>query len=124
MTIARPSSSGMSTLQVGIVLLGLVVTLIAVNLVPRGPINQNAIDNWWATHHQGCTEEYWGWPFAAYSKYPNGYVNPNAILPWDIDPVYSGWDPIGLLGDLMILLAVCSIATLGMRRRRPAERQE
>jgi hypothetical protein len=78
-------------------LAGLAVALFAgLNFLPHGPVNQSPEQNPVA-RHQTCTEKYWGFPFPIYSRYGGGgYVSPLEFLPWDVDPIWSQWHPLGI----------------------------
>lgn len=97
--------------------------ILGVNMIPRGHVLQNATENWWATHHEGCSEEFWGWPFPVYSKYPKGFVNPNEPLAWDIDSIYHTWHPLGLVGNVAAFLTGCAFIHFGAGRRRVADNE-
>jgi hypothetical protein len=91
---------------------------LCLSLIPRGPTPQTADDNWWATHHKGCTEYYWGWPLAVYSQYPQGFVHPDEPLAWDCGPRYERWQPLNIAGNAALLfLAWAAIFIVGTQLR-------
>jgi hypothetical protein len=85
-----------------------VVGLLILNAVGFGPTAQSVDDNWGARYGPRTVIQ-WGWPFAYYCRYPQGYVSPGEWLPWDVDPITENHYPLGVVAN-SLLIALMALA--------------
>jgi hypothetical protein len=96
----------------------LIALFLCLNIRVRGPFAEATDDNALAFHGK-CQELSVGWPAAVYLIYPQGYVSPLELLPWDVAPRSSRWSLGGMLIDLLIagVLAGGWVRLHGWRRQ-------
>ena len=102
---------------------------VALNLKQNGPATQTESQNYlarWSADgylpYRGKTySQLWrGWPLGISWEYPQGYISPVELLPWDVDPIYRKFSYIGLtfdgiVGTSLSVLTYCGFAYLARR---------